>query len=44
VLRTDGSETFPIAADGPSTDAEALGREAGRELAARLPEGVLARG
>ena len=41
VLRTDGSESFPIAADGPSADAEALGREAGRELAARLPAGVL---
>jgi hydroxymethylbilane synthase len=44
VLRIDGSESFPVATDGPSTDAEALGREAGRELAARLPEGVLARG
>ena len=44
VLRTDGSESFPIAADGPSADAEALGREAGRELAARLPAGVLVRG
>jgi hydroxymethylbilane synthase len=44
VLRTDGSETFAIAADGPSADAERLGREAGRELAARLPAGVLAHG
>jgi hydroxymethylbilane synthase len=44
VLRTDGSESFPIAADGPSADAERLGREAGRELAARLPAGVLAHG
>ncbi len=44
VLRGDGSETFPVAAEGPFADAEALGREAGRELAARLPEGVLARG
>ena len=44
VLRSDGSESFPIAADGPLADAEALGREAGKELAARLPPGVLARG
>ena len=44
VLRIDGSESFPIAADGPSADAEALGQEAGRELATRLPAGVLARG
>ncbi len=44
VLRPDGSESFPVAADGPSADAEALGREAGRELAARLPAGVLVRG
>jgi hypothetical protein len=44
VLRTDGSESFPIAADGPSADAERLGRESGRELAARLPAGVLVRG
>jgi hydroxymethylbilane synthase len=44
VLRTDGSESFPIAADGPSADAEQLGQEAGRELAARLPAGVLVHG
>ena len=42
VLRTDGSETFPISADGPSADAEKFGREAGRDLAKRLPPGVLA--
>jgi hydroxymethylbilane synthase len=44
VLRPDGSETFDIAAEGPSADAERLGREAGRDLRARLPEGVLVRG
>jgi hydroxymethylbilane synthase len=44
VLRPDGSERFQVAADGPPTDAERLGREAGRVLLARLPEGVLAKG
>ena len=42
VLRTDGSESFPIAAEAPSADAARLGREAGRDLRARLPAGVLA--
>ncbi len=42
VLRTDGSERFDIAAEGASADAGRLGRDAGRELKARLPEGVLA--
>ncbi len=44
VLRTDGSEGFPIVADGLPGEAEKVGRAAGRELAARLPEGVLPRG
>jgi hydroxymethylbilane synthase len=44
VLRPDGSETFTIAAEGSSGDAAMLGGEAGRALAARLPEGVLPRG
>jgi hydroxymethylbilane synthase len=44
VLRPDGSETFTIAAEGSSADAARLGGEAGRALAARLPEGVLPRG
>jgi len=43
VLRLDGSERFDISAEGAPADAERLGREAGRDLAARLPEGVLAR-
>ncbi len=44
VLRPDGSERFDAAVEGAPADAERLGREAGRELAARLPEGVLVKG
>jgi hydroxymethylbilane synthase len=44
VLRPDGSERFDIAAEGAPADAERLGREAGRELGGRLPEGVLVKG
>jgi hydroxymethylbilane synthase len=44
VLRTDGSERFDIEAEGALADAERLGKETGRELARRLPEGVLAKG
>jgi hydroxymethylbilane synthase len=44
VLRPDGSERFDVAAQGAPADAERLGREAGRDLAGRLPEGVLVRG
>ena len=44
MLRPDGSERFEIAAGAAPGDAERLGREAGRELASRLPEGVLVRG
>jgi hydroxymethylbilane synthase len=44
VLRPDGSERFGVAAEGAPIDAERLGREAGRDLAARLPEGVLVKG
>jgi hydroxymethylbilane synthase len=43
VLRLDGSERFDIAAEGASADAARFGREAGRELAARLPPGILVR-
>ena len=41
VLTTDGSERFEIEAEGSPDEAERLGREAGRELGRRLPEGVL---
>jgi hydroxymethylbilane synthase len=41
VLRPDGSERFAIATEGASADALRLGRDAGRNLAARLPEGAL---
>jgi hydroxymethylbilane synthase len=44
VLRPDGSESFEIEAEGARGDAEGLGRNAGRELAGRLPEGVLPSG
>ena len=44
VLRTDGSESFEIAAEGLPADAARLGQDAGGELAGRLPEGVLPRG
>jgi len=44
VLRTDGSERFAIAAEGAPAGAERLGRDAGRELKRRLPEGVLVSG
>jgi hydroxymethylbilane synthase len=43
VLRPDGSERFDVSAEGAPEDAEQLGREAGRDLKARLPEGVLVR-
>jgi len=41
VLRTDGSESFEIEREGPASDAGGIGAEAGRELAARLPPGIL---
>jgi hydroxymethylbilane synthase len=43
VLRTDGSESFEIDAEGAASDAAGLGADAGRSLRARLPNGVLAR-
>jgi hydroxymethylbilane synthase len=43
VLRTDGTESFEIEAEGPAADAARLGADAGGELKARLPAGVLAR-
>jgi hydroxymethylbilane synthase len=44
VLRPDGSERFDVAAEGAPADSERLGRDAGRDLKARLPEGVLVQG
>ena len=44
VLRPDGSERFDIAAESAPADAERLGRDAGCDLASRLPEGVLVKG
>ena len=43
-LRTDGSESFEIEREGPASEAARIGAEAGRELAARLPPGILVRG
>jgi hydroxymethylbilane synthase len=42
VYRADGSEAFETTASGDPADAARLGAEAGRELLARLPKGVLA--
>ena len=41
VLRIDGSESFAVAAEGSGADAASLGSEAGRELLARLPAGII---
>lgn len=42
VLRPDGSEAIEAGMTGPCGDAERLGREAGSDLRARLPPGMLA--
>ena len=42
VYRADGSEAFEIAREGSPADAAEIGAQAGRELLARLPLGVLA--
>jgi hydroxymethylbilane synthase len=41
VYRADGSEAFEVERTGPPAEAAAIGAEAGRELLARLPRGVL---
>ncbi|MGD0187185.1 MAG: hydroxymethylbilane synthase [Roseiarcus sp.] len=41
VLREDGSESFDVRATGAPADAERLGTQAGRDLAGRVPPGVL---
>jgi len=41
VLRPDGSEALEAARTGSPADAEALGRDAGQDLRARMPAGFL---
>ena len=43
VLREDGSEAFDVRLAGSPGEAASLGAEAGRELASRLPQGILPR-
>ena len=43
VLRTDGSESFGVEAEGAADDAARLGGAAGRDLRRRLPEGAMTR-
>jgi hydroxymethylbilane synthase len=42
VFRADGSESFEVRKSGPVADADRIGTDAGRDLLARLPAGVLA--
>jgi hydroxymethylbilane synthase len=42
VLRADGSESFEVRTGGAVADAQRIGADAGRDLLARLPAGVLA--
>jgi hydroxymethylbilane synthase len=42
VLRADGSESFEVRTSGAVADAQRIGADAGRDLLARLPAGVLA--
>jgi len=44
VLREDGSEAFDVRLEGAPADAARLGGEAGRDLARRLPPGILPAG
>jgi hydroxymethylbilane synthase len=41
VLRPDGSDSLEAVRRGPAADAAALGREAGREIRARMPDDFL---
>ena len=41
VLKPDGSDAVVVAGNGNADDAEAVGREAGRDLKARMPVGFL---
>ncbi|MDB5511662.1 MAG: hydroxymethylbilane synthase [Enterovirga sp.] len=42
VVRPDGSDAMEVEAAGDSAEAEAIGRQAGHELKARMPPGMLA--
>jgi len=42
-LRPDGSDSFEAVIEGAPVDALRIGREAGRDLARRLPANVLTR-
>ena len=42
VLRTDGSEAFEATAFGPQANSARLGAQAGQDILARLPPGVIA--
>ena len=41
VLRPDGSDSVEVARRGPARDAERIGEEAGRDLKASMPSGML---
>jgi hydroxymethylbilane synthase len=41
VLRPDGSQSIDVARDGAVADAERIGEDAGREVKARMPAGML---
>jgi hydroxymethylbilane synthase len=42
VLRPDGSQSVEVARNGAAADAERIGDEAGREVKARMPPGMMA--
>ncbi len=44
VVAPDGSDVWTVTRQGPASEAEAVGREAGEELLARVPRGIIAEG
>ena len=44
VVAPDGSDVWTVRRQGPASEAEALGREAGAELLASVPRGIIADG
>lgn len=44
VVAPDGSDVWTVSRKGAASEAEALGREAGEELLARVPRGIIADG